>query len=77
MNPPLWASLWNGQGEPDRPAIRCGDLTWTYDRLFLSGSFEGARVGVGVDLRTYELMLSVPGGRTELAEKLAGALSAQ
>ena len=35
MNPPLWASLWSGQGEPDRPALRCGDLTWTYDRLFL------------------------------------------
>lgn len=52
-------------------------LARTYDRLFLSGSFEGARVGVGVDLRTYELMLSVPGGRTGLAEKLAGALSAQ
>ena len=49
MNPPLWASLWNGQGAPDRPALRCGDLTWTYDRLFLEiGRTEAALRAHGV-----------------------------
>lgn len=32
MGPSLWASLWNGQGR--RPALRCGPVTWTFDRLF-------------------------------------------
>ena len=34
MGPALWASLWTGQGAPHRPALRCGDVTWTFARLF-------------------------------------------
>jgi len=34
MGPALWSSLWNGQGAPDRPALRCGQVTWTFARLF-------------------------------------------
>ena len=33
MGPPLWASLQNGQGAPDRPALRCGDVSWSFARL--------------------------------------------
>ena len=34
MGPALWASLWNGQGTPAQPALRCGEITWTFARLF-------------------------------------------
>ena len=34
MHASLWASLWNGQGTPDRPALLCGDVTWSFARLF-------------------------------------------
>ena len=35
MGVPLWESLWTGPGEPSRPALCCGDLTWTFERLLL------------------------------------------
>ena len=34
MGPALWTSLWTGAGEPDRPALRCGEITWSFARLF-------------------------------------------
>ena len=61
MGPSLWASLWNGQGR--RPALRCGPVTWTFDRLFaeIRGAEAALRArGVGPgDLATI-LSLNTP-----------------
>ena len=41
-----------------------------YDRLFLAGTFSSTRVGLGVDLNSYELAITVPAGQSVLAETI-------
>lgn len=45
------------------------------DRLYLSGKYEGVRAGVGVDLHTYELSLTLPNGDLAVMDRLAGKLA--
>ena len=42
-----------------------------YDRLFLAGTFNGTRVGLGVSLNTFELAVTVPVGSAALTETIA------
>lgn len=42
------------------------------DRLYLSGRYRRVRVGVGIDLHTYELSITLPEDRLALMEGLAG-----
>ena len=63
MGPALWASLWNGQGAPRRPALRCGDVSWTFARLFdeIRGAEAALRArGVGPGDLVTVLSLNTP-----------------
>ena len=40
------------------------------DRLFLAGRYRGTQVGLGVDLNSFELAITVPSGRKDLSEAL-------
>ena len=63
MGPSLWASLWQGAGAPEQTALRCGDVTWTFARLFdeirrAEAGFRARGIGPG-DLVTI-LSLNTP-----------------
>ena len=63
MGPALWVSLWLGEGRPEQPALRCGDVTWTFARLLdeirrTEAAFRAHGVGPG-DLVTI-LSLNTP-----------------
>ena len=45
------------------------------DRLFLSGKYRGIRVGVGIDLKKFELSITLPDDRLDVMEALAGLLA--
>ena len=46
-----------------------------FDRLVLSGRYRGVRAGIGVDLRSFELSVTLPEGREDLADEIARALA--
>ena len=45
------------------------------DRLYLSGRYEGVCTGVGVDLHSFELSLTLPSGESALMDRLTEVLA--
>lgn len=45
------------------------------DRLFLSGKYRGVRVGVGIDLKKFELSITLPDDRLDIMDSLADLLA--
>ena len=46
-----------------------------YDRLYLAGRLQDSSVGIGVDLKTFEVSVTVPRGCRELIGKLSQAVT--
>ena len=62
---------------PDSDAAEIADALagQTIDRLYLSGRYRGVRAGIGIDLRSFELSVTLPEGREDLADEIARALA--
>lgn len=61
--------------DSDAEAIAAALAERPFDRLYLSGRYRGARAGIGIDLNSFELSITLPDGREELADEIAGALA--
>lgn len=58
-----------------KPDTDAGDIlealtAQPYNRIFLSGKYRGVRAGIGISLRTFELSVTLPDDRPDLAEAL-------
>ncbi len=47
----------------------------TCDRLFLAGTWKDVSVGVGISLTDWQIQITLPADRADLAEQVAGLLA--